>query len=842
MRSGVLRVAGYRFRATFRRRRGGYLAIVLLTGLVGGLAMGAIAGGRRTQSSYPAFLRSTNPSDLVVPTAVYGFTSSTSGYDPVILRKISRLPHVKHLEIYASVNNALLLANGKEFNPPKGAPANFEIGTIGSNGLYVDQDRVAITEGRMVDPARANEMLLSPRVAEVLGLHVGDLLHFGFYTNAQEAAPGPSGDQYRPHPHLELAIKVVGFGEYNNSIVQDDVDAVGSNFAMFTPALTRQLLECCAQTTTAGLQLDRGSRDVPTVEAEFQRLNPLLASHVYVTSVDATKVERAIEPESIALGVFGLIAALAALMIVGQVIGRHLRAGSDELDVLRALGARPAMTTIDGLIGVIGAIVGGAALAVIVAVALSPIAPIGAVRSVYPSRGIAFDWTVLGLGALALTVILAGIALGLAFRNAPHRAARRAKLASARRSRSTGAAVSARLPVPIGTGVRLALEPGTGRNSVPTRSAILGAALALVVVVSTLTFGASLHTLVSRPALYGWNWDYELSGGGGVGNVPQQLAATALAHDHDVEGWSDAYFGEVAVNGIAVPAFGGDTNSRIGPPQLSGHGLDAPGEAVFGAGTLAQLHKHVGDEVEVDTGAKDPVRLKIVGTATMPAIGGSGSGSLHMEMGTGVLFPYQDIPASLRDVVGNKPAGPNAMLVRFRTGVNRARALRGLNAIAAKLSLPTNYGVNVVAVQHPAEIVNYRSMSSTPLYLGVALAVGAVVALALTLVTSVRRRRRELALLKTLGFTRRQLAAVVAWQSTIAVAIGTIVGVPSGIIIGRALWDLFADEIHAVPEPTVPALTIALVAIGALVLANVVAAIPARLAARTETAVLLRAE
>jgi len=60
------RVAWYRFRATFGRRWGGLLAIVLLVGLIGGLAMGAVAGARRTQSSFPAFLRSTNPSDLLV--------------------------------------------------------------------------------------------------------------------------------------------------------------------------------------------------------------------------------------------------------------------------------------------------------------------------------------------------------------------------------------------------------------------------------------------------------------------------------------------------------------------------------------------------------------------------------------------------------------------------------------------------------------------------------------------------------------------------------------------------------------------------------------------------------
>jgi len=49
----ALRVAAYRFRATFGRRWGGYLALVLLIGLVGGLAMGAVAGARRTQSSFP---------------------------------------------------------------------------------------------------------------------------------------------------------------------------------------------------------------------------------------------------------------------------------------------------------------------------------------------------------------------------------------------------------------------------------------------------------------------------------------------------------------------------------------------------------------------------------------------------------------------------------------------------------------------------------------------------------------------------------------------------------------------------------------------------------------------
>jgi ABC-type lipoprotein release transport system permease subunit len=112
----------------------------------------------------------------------------------------------------------------------------------------------------------------------------------------------------------------------------------------------------------------------------------------------------------------------------------------------------------------------------------------------------------------------------------------------------------------------------------------------------------------------------------------------------------------------------------------------------------------------------------------------------------------------------------------------------------------------------------------------------------LTLITSVRRRRRDLALLKVLGFTRRQVAAAISWQSSVATAIGTVIGVPLGVVLGRFLWDLFAHEIYAVPSPTVPIASVLLIVASAMVLANVVAAIPGRVAAKTSTALLLRAE
>jgi ABC-type lipoprotein release transport system permease subunit len=121
-------------------------------------------------------------------------------------------------------------------------------------------------------------------------------------------------------------------------------------------------------------------------------------------------------------------------------------------------------------------------------------------------------------------------------------------------------------------------------------------------------------------------------------------------------------------------------------------------------------------------------------------------------------------------------------------------------------------------------------------------AAGAAAGLGLTLVASVRRRRRDLALLKTLGFTRVQLAAAVAWQATITAVGGLLVGLPLGIAAGRWLWLAFARQLSAVPAVTVPATSLALIVVAALALANLVAAVPGRIAARTPVAAILRAE
>ena len=830
------RVVGYRFRTTFARRWRGYLAVVLLVGSVGGLAMGALAGARRTQSSFPAFLASTNPSDLAGPTAVINpAIGGIVGYDPVLLARIAHLPHVAQVESYSGLNILPLAPNGAPADPAMAAAGD---GSGSVDGLYFDQDRVTVVKGRMADPTRADEFVTDASDAQILGLHVGQVVPMGVYTNAQTNLPDFGTARVQPYRRLNATL--TGIVVLNNTLVEDDVDATASlTSGLFTPALTRPLLGCCTNYTTTGVKVDR-HRDLGTVRAEIGRLLPTGFPPFQDTSFVRAQADRAIKPEAVALGVFGAIAGLAALVIASQVIGRQIRLGADERGVLRAMGASPAMTAGDGVVGVLGAVLLGSLLAVAVAVLLSPLAPIGPVRRVKPQPGIALDWTVLGAGFAVLVAALGAVALALAYANAPHRGAERSGPGATRPSTLAATASSSGLPVSAVVGIGFALQPGGGRRAAPVRSAILGAALAVIVVVATLTFGASLHSLVSHPSLYGWNWDYALTAGDGIGDIPQQPVTQLLDHDPDIAAWTGAYFSTLQLDGQTVPVLGTDPNAAVAPPILSGRALGAPDEVVLGAITLSQLHKKVGDTVSVSGGTGPSTTVTIVGTAAMPAIGVAGLA--HLEMGTGAVLSYQLIPVAHRNLFADPLTGPNTIFVRLRGGIDRPKALVSLQAIGQKVSNTANFGVFPDPVQRPAEIVNYRSMGSTPALLGAALAAGAVIALGLTLLASVRRRRRDLALLKTLGFSRRQLASAVAWQSTVAVVIGTVVGIPVGIALGRQLWILFARQIHAVPSPSVSTPTIVLVAIGGVVLANIVAAVPGRLAARTPTALVLRAE
>jgi hypothetical protein len=404
-------------------------------------------------------------------------------------------------------------------------------------------------------------------------------------------------------------------------------------------------------------------------------------------------------------------------------------------------------------------------------------------------------------------------------------------------------------------GVHFAFESGRGRTAVPVRSVLVGTVVAVALVVATLTFASGFSTLVSHPPLYGWNWNYVLNP---TNDVPPATMAL-LRRDRDVAAFSGANYVNIEIDGETFPILLMDDHAKVSPPILSGHGVDAKNQIVLGAATMAALGKRVGDTVIISYGSADdapevvpPTTMKIVGTATLPAVGYSSFIQEHTSMGTGAIVPFGVEPtAMVKAMTSPDPNlnGPELVFVRLRKGVS-ARAGRAdmqrlaneANAVFAHDKNAIGNGVDVLGVQRPAEIVDYRSAGSTPIVLAIGLALGAVLALGLTLGSSVRRRRRDLALLKAFGFTQRQLTAAITWQATVDAVVGILFGIPIGILIGRELWTLFAQSIDAVPDATVPVLSVVLVALGALVFTNLVAVLPGLTARRTSTALVLRAE
>ncbi len=674
--------------------------------------------------------------------------------------------------------------------------------------------------------ASADDVAVLSSVAKATGLHLGEHVPLGVYTNAQTQLPSSARPASSPYRKAERHHRRLVVSTHN--LVEDDVDNSGS--LAYSPRRSPgPLLACCANYTETGCR-SRRHRHLAAVDAEIQRLLPEgLPRSPARLSHRLAKAERAIKPESIALGVFGGIAALAALLIAAQVIGRQTPLG-DRRRCGRCgrWAPSPAMTTADGLIGVLGAVVIGVLLAVAVAVLLSPLAPIGPVRPVDPTPGVSFDWTVLGLGFLVLVV------RPRRRRRSPWPTAGTPRRGADERPSCAGATVGrgrqrvpSGLPAPAVTGV--ALRPRARCRS-RRRAGALGHPRG-----RARRHRGGHHAHVRRqpqharcrtPRLYGWNWDSILDRRGRLGRHPPAPGDRAPG-PRPLRPRGPARTPTTSTSTARpCPSSASVPDAAVQPADpVAGPGSSAPDQVVLGAITLAQLHKHLGDTVSVeqreratDTTCRSWARPPCRPSAAPGPISRWGPArcspttSSRPPPGTSSTIPITGPEDDLREPPARRrpPRRPFAATDRQISSTQQLQLRR----------------VSSDPVLRPAEIVNYRSMGTTPALLGAALAAGAVVALGLTLVASVRRRRRDLALLKTLGFTRRQLASVVAWQSSVAVTIGTVVGIPLGIVLGRFLWTCSPARSTPCRRRRVPALSIVLIAVGALVLANLVAAVP----------------
>ena len=178
--------------------------------------------------------------------------------------------------------------------------------------------------------------------------------------------------------------------------------------------------------------------------------------------------------------------------------------------------------------------------------------------------------------------------------------------------------------------------------------------------------------------------------------------------------------------------------------------------------------------------------------------------------------------------------------VALRPGADVEAVAHRLTAKAAAIKGGKAFLFSPPTPLSPVQAV--RDVAALPLALSAFLAVLAVGAVGHALSIAVRRRRHELAVLRALGLTRWQSRLVIGTQATLLALIGLAFGIPLGIALGRVLWHAAADITPLAYSPPWAALALLLIVPVALLAANLLAAWPARRAARLRTAHILRTE
>lgn len=829
------------WRATFRRAWQAAVVIALTGGLLGAVALGAMAGARRTASAYGRYLVAIRQSDALVN--VPGILPGMPVARPMEL--ISRLPGIASAAggIGLSANPVLhghiddsFLANGLA-----GTYAAPHLAAV-----YFGQDRMSVLAGRMPSSAATDQIALTPGIARMFGARVGSRVTYQFYRLNPRTFAATRG--------ARRTFRVTAIVEIPPTLADQSDEQQGG---ILPPAATRQLL-AYYQYSWVGVRLDRGPAGIPRLQQELAEMAarvqrqaraahlplPGLAFTIRTSALLQAQVQQAIRPQAVALTVFGAIAALAMLVLVGQGFAQLLSRSGPDILVIRALGGTSGQAALAaGMPGIV-AVAGGALLAVAGAIAVSPLAPVGPVRQFDPVRGVQIDAAVIFGGG---SVLLAAALLILAV--IAWRAVRRqVRLPDSRRSAIAQAAAMAGLPAVAVVGSRNALEPGSGRRTVPVRAALTGAVAAVTAVVAAVVFGTSLTGLLSHPVRYGWNWDVLIQAEGGYGAFyPARIINRLVRAQSAVAGWSKFAFSQLPVDGHVIPVLALQRQrGTVEPPTTSGAPLAGDDQIELGTLTLRQLGKKLGDTVEVGQG-RNRRKLTIVGTVTLPSFGVDLAD--HVSLGRGAMLSEQAL-LTAEGTTAERPQlqsvatvdFPSAVAIDLVPGTTAVQRARLVTAITSANPDGTPGGTYELKRPLAAAVFDASKMGSQPLALALGLTAAALASLALTVLTFVRRRRTELALLKTLGMTRAQVRAVVGWQTSVILAIAALAGVPLGIAGGRWAWTGFAGSLGVAPAPQVPVLWLAAGFAGLLIAGNLLAAGPAAVAARIRPAATLRAE
>ena len=813
-------------RTEARSRWRAWLSLALIFGIAAGAAIAAVAGGRRTATAYPRFVEAQD-----------GFDAQTGGGgDHGYEERFAALKSHPMVDDYAE----LVILGGEFTFPAKpGRPevvTNFPdlvlSGDPDGRALY-ETNRAKVLEGRLADPRSDDEVMIPFLVADRYRIEVGDRIVAGVGFDVEDF----------PAPLRRIPLLVVGIyaapGEFEGLASPPFVSvpatpAIFETYRELVPPLGPDLWNL-------GLHLrggsEAGARFKLVVERDFNLDVPILETTI------TGGIQKTIRLYAVALWLVGSLIAAATVMVLGQTLARQQLIEAADYAALRALGASRRQLAGLGIIRTTVIGLTAATLAALTAYLLSPLTPIGPARTAEPNPGFAFDATAVGLGAAIVFALCPLISLIPSLRAA--RSAARPDMhpiAPSTSSRIVGVATRRAGSPAIATGLRMALEPGRGRTAVPVRSTILAVALGVAALAASMVVGRSLSHLIETPALTGFTYDAILPDDdddpSNNAGREQKLRSLPVV-DRAVSGTLLS----AGIGGKQVFLLGFHDGGDIGYAVIEGRApLDAPAsslpEVALGPTTIRRLGTRIGatiqfeypdpEQAEEEEETDGPIarrlrtqRARVVGVAAIPSFPFAA-----IEAGDGMIMSAAAIGRM------NPLEQGGCCFVAFRRDVDLDEARKTLEEAGFEVFLRTTR----------ADVATLEKISRLPIVLSAIFGALAATAMAHVLVTAVRRRRRDLAILKTLGFEKRQVRGAIAWQVSAVAGLAVLVGIPVGIALGRWGWRLIAAQFGVVPVSVAPAAFLALVLPAALVLGNLVAAIPGRIAARTQPALVLRAE
>jgi FtsX-like permease family len=787
-------------RVDLRARWRSLVVIGLLAGVTGGFALAAFSGARRSDTALARLRARTNASDAAV------FASQSANAHPD-WAGLARRPEVKSLARW----NLL-------FGEADGQPASVFLAP--SDGRWGGAiDKPVVLHGRMFDPAADDEIVVDETMARMYHVHLGEIhdLHFYLTTQQESAGSKPQGPDAR--------LRVVGIVrnlEQFLFVTDGQIIASPGVVARYSKVPHVAILE------NAFAQLRDPARDASALQRDVNKYvadgTPILDFHEV-----ARRVETSTVVESSALVLLALAVAAAGGILVGQALSRSAAVVGTDTNVLRAIGlTRREMAlgaTLPHLVPIAVATVAGGLTALIA----SRWFPVGVAARLDPDRGVHADWVVFGLGILLVVVLMLGATALVALRTCTRRDARSTRTRSgfARWVRNNTAPA-------VGLGASMALEPGGDRTRVAVRPALIGAIVGVLGVTAALTINHGLHDALAHPARAGVTWDADVAPNDSditVDGLRQPLLDRVRAAPH-VAAASLVDREPIPVNGVGVPMFmfrpiGAVVGGPIALTLTSGRAPSGANEGVIGPASAHELRVGIGDVVRV--GPRQH-QVKIVGEALFPS-------DVHAGFDQGLWLTPSGFAASDLPVDIQKQIGPERVIaVRFASGAPLAAATEQLRStLGASVS-------DVTSAEVPVELTNLRNVRTLPVVLAAFLALLAIAASWHVLMTSTRVRRREFAILRSLGFTRRGMRAVLSAQATTIGAVGLLIGIPVGLVVGRLAWSVVTGRVPLENVPPWPAIGLALILPSVILIANVVALWPGRRVARLRPAHVLRTE